>query len=335
MFGRKRRYADEVHNWDITGDGIFLGKIIKNDKLFHINPEELSKHTIIAGSTGSGKSVAAQNICEELLKRGVEVIVFDPTGQWSGMMKPNEDKRLIRKYKKFNLKIQDNNGFPASILRLDKPAAGNIAHEAQLTIIDTSRLTVAGAEAAINAVISYYFTNAKESPSLKTVIVFEEIHRILKKFGGSGFALNDIERAVREFRKWGVGLMLISQVLEDFVGAIRANIATELQFKTGYEPDLLKIKEKFGDKISRSVVTAKPSHTLFHNSQYNIGQPFFIEIRPPMHRLEKLDKEEYERYLHIRKMLDGVKAERHAYSALYQGKYDIAESYAKGHGYYD
>lgn len=61
MFRRKRRYADEIHNWDIPTDGIYLGQIVKNNKRFLFNEQELTKHTIIAGSTGSGKSVAAQS----------------------------------------------------------------------------------------------------------------------------------------------------------------------------------------------------------------------------------------------------------------------------------
>jgi len=40
-----------------------------------------------------------------------------------------------------------------------------------------------------------------------------------------------VERACREFRKWGMGVMLISQVLNDFVGEIKANINTEVQTK--------------------------------------------------------------------------------------------------------
>lgn len=48
-----------------------------------------------------------------------------------------------------------------------------------------------------------------------------------------------------------------------------------------------------------------------------------------MHRLEKLESEEYERYLAIRKALDKINANKHAYSALNQEKYDLAISYAE------
>jgi len=326
MFRKKRKYEDEVHNWDIPKEGLYLGNILKNSAAFYMDENELSKHMIIAGSTGSGKSIAAQVICEELLKKDIEVMVFDPTAQWSGMLKPNEDKKIIRSYKKFNLKLQNNNGFSASIIRLKRLSLGAGKKE-KLTIFDTSELSTLQLEAIIHTIIEYHFNNAKETQKLTRVIIFEEIHRILKKFGGSGEALNDIERAVREFRKWGIGIILISQVLEDFVGAIRANIATELQFKTSYEPDLKKIQTKYGDKITKSVVMAKTSHTLFHNSEYNIGVPFFLQVRPPMHQIERLSKEEYARYLDIRRKLDDNNANEHAYSALFQGKYDLAESY--------
>ena len=69
--------------------------------------------------------------------------------------------------------------------------------------------------------------NFSETPEIKLLLVYDEIHRLLPKFGGSGEGFLQIERGCREFRKWGVGILMISQVLADFVGQIKANINTE------------------------------------------------------------------------------------------------------------
>ena len=62
-------------------------------------------------------------------------------------------------------------------------------------------------------------------------MVYDEVHRLLAKFGGTGHGILQLERACREFRKWGIGLVLISQMLGDFVENIHANIATEVQIR--------------------------------------------------------------------------------------------------------
>ena len=61
------------------------------------------------------------------------------------------------------------------------------------------------------------------------------------KFGGSGQGFIQVERAAREFRKWGVGLVMISQVLTDFAGETKANISTEVQMRTRDQGDLDRI----------------------------------------------------------------------------------------------
>jgi hypothetical protein len=40
-----------------------------------------------------GKSISAQVIIEEALLQGITVLVFDPTAQWSGMLRKCDDKK--------------------------------------------------------------------------------------------------------------------------------------------------------------------------------------------------------------------------------------------------
>jgi DNA helicase HerA-like ATPase len=95
-----------------------------------------------------------------------------------------------------------------------------------------------------NTVREVFHANFDESEPLRLVLVYDEVHRLLPKFGGSGEGFLQIERACREFRKWGIGVVLISQVLADFVGQIKANINTEVQMRTRDEGDLERIKTK-------------------------------------------------------------------------------------------
>ena len=54
--------------------------------------DTLTTHSLVAGSTGGGKSVTAQVLIEEALDKGIGVIVFDPTAQWSGMLRKLQNK---------------------------------------------------------------------------------------------------------------------------------------------------------------------------------------------------------------------------------------------------
>ena len=62
-----------------------------------------------------GKSISAQVIIEEALMQNVAVIAFDPTAQWSGMLRKCDDKKMMSYYPKFGLKPSDARGFPGNI----------------------------------------------------------------------------------------------------------------------------------------------------------------------------------------------------------------------------
>jgi hypothetical protein len=141
-----------------------------------------------------------------------------------------------------------------------------------------------------------------ESRKLKLLVVFDEVHRLLPKyskksgasFEGGGYLA--IERACREFRKWGIGLVMISQVLLDFKGAIRAVIATEMQLRTKYEGDVNRIKTKYGWDYAASIPKLDIGTGIIQNPSYNDGKPWFVTFRPLLHDTFRLTDEELKNY---------------------------------------
>ena len=53
-----------------TGDG----------KPFTVDPSSLTKHTVVFGATGSGKTVLCKSIMEEASSQGTPVLAIDPKG---------------------------------------------------------------------------------------------------------------------------------------------------------------------------------------------------------------------------------------------------------------
>lgn len=309
----KKRYFHEITSWDLpkkTDRSIYLGRIAETrffqESDAYLPIDELTKHMIIAGSTGGGKTVTAQVIAEEAIAKGISIAVIDPTAQWTGFIKELDEPSIKKKYEKFGINKDASKSYPTKIISLNKdfhPDPDLLSKES-ITVLEASQLSEKEFDAIITEIIGMLFKKMpQESQELQALLFFEEIHRILPKYGGSGTGLVALERAVREFRKWGIGIVLISQVLEDFVGEIRANIGTEMQLRTSYELDLDKIRLKYGDEMAKAVVREETGTVMMHNSNYNIGKPFFILVRPPYHDVHRLSVEELSKYATISKKI--------------------------------
>jgi DNA helicase HerA-like ATPase len=141
-----------------------------------------------------------------------------------------------------------------------------------------------------------FHSKLEEFRGLRYLIVFDEIHRILPKFGGSGAGFTQIERGCREFRKWGIGIVLISQILSDFVGEIKANINTLVQMKTRDESDLERIKMQYGEEYIQSLIKSPVGSGMVQNSSWNRGRPYYVTFRPILHSVVRLTDEELDKY---------------------------------------
>ncbi len=332
--------------------------------------DKLCTHTMIAGATGSGKTVAAQVLVEEALKKGIAVVVFDPTAQWTGFLRPQKSEEMLSRYDAFGLPKSQAQGFRGTIKTVnsagekinwaealspgmltilclnklkqkpgehgDLAATGEQRREAAqnlgkmdellsyLRSTDFSAQTEASEleQFISNSIFQIFDANLGEKQELRLLLVYDEVHRLLPKFGGSGHGFRQVERGVREFRKWGIGLVLVSQVLSDFVGEIKANIGTEIQMRTKYEGDLDRVKLKFGDDALQAVVRLPIGVGMVQNSDYNRGIPFFVAFRPPFHNMARLSDEELEKFGKYEKRI-GEYAE--AASAAREKGADVAE----------
>jgi len=288
-----------------------LGKIAENNIKAYLEPERMKTHTIIAGATGGGKSISAQAIVEEVLMQNIAVIVFDPTAQWSGMLRKCEDKKMMSLYPNFGLKSSDARAFPGNIRSITDAReiieVEKYINPGQIQIFTLNKLDPKDIDLFIANVIRQIFkSDPKETPDLKLLLVFDEVHRLLAKFGGSGEGFLQIERACREFRKWGMGVMLVSQVLSDFIGEIKANISTEIQMRTRDEGDLGRIKTKYGETFLQSLVKASVGVGMFVNPAYNKAKPYFIHFRPILHNTRRLSDEELEKYNKYNEVVDDM-----------------------------
>ena len=311
---RKKRYRISLDFDTLPKPGdrvVKLGKIAETNTPAYYELDKLTTHAIVAGATGMGKSISAQVIIEEALMNNIAVIVFDPTAQWSGMLRKCEDKKMLAYYPKFGLKESDARAFKGNVRQVKNAREvidiKKYMNPGQIQIFTMNKLEPSDIDIFVASVIRQIFrSNPEESPNLKLILVFDEVHRLLSRFGGSGEGFLQIERACREFRKWGIGVMLVSQVLSDFVGEIRANINTEVQMRTIEESDLERIRVKYGEEYLKSLVRSEVGVGMFQNAEYNKGKPYFINFRPILHNTRRLSDEELEKYNKYNDIVDDL-----------------------------
>ncbi|MHA1866310.1 MAG: helicase HerA domain-containing protein [Candidatus Heimdallarchaeaceae archaeon] len=330
----RARYVRPVDLKKLPKKGLYVGKIAETKVNAYIDPDDLTTHLIVAGGTGSGKSVASMVIAEELLKRGVPVIVFDPTAQWTGFIRPCTDSKMLKLYRKFGIRKEEARAFKGTIIQVTDPfmkvEIEKFIKKGEITVFVLNKLTPEQLDYFVRKTIDYMFTISwPESRKLKLLMVYDEVHRLLPKYarrkvsaleGGGYLAL---ERAVREFRKWGIGLIMISQVLLDFKGAIRAVIATEAQMRTKYAGDINRIKTKYGWQYAASIPKLEVGTGLVQNPAYNNGKPWFITFRPLLHDTFRISDEELEKYEKFKKEIEDLRKKIEALKKKKIDTYDM------------
>jgi len=198
-------------------------------------------------------------------------------------------------------------GFGTRVIEVnDKNMNLDIVHylkKSGLTVFKLDKLSPKNLDKFIGESLEkIYRARLSETGALRSLVVLDEVHRLLPRYGGSKAHIK-LEQAVREFRKWGIGLLMVSQVLTDFKGAIRGNIGTEIQMRSRYEGDIKRVRDRHGSKISGLIAKMPTSIGMLESSDYNKGNPYFIEFRPLLHSPFKVPEQELKKYLKKEKVI--------------------------------
>ena len=86
--------------YNFKGESIILGGALYEDEcqtgtLVKLPLKTLNRHGLVAGATGTGKTVTVQVLAEQLSQHGVPVLVMDLKGDLSGLAKPGQNNRHI------------------------------------------------------------------------------------------------------------------------------------------------------------------------------------------------------------------------------------------------
>ena len=114
--GRRRRELEELARERVgrgllsaPGEGVppFPGAYYERQprKVRRLLDELLEdeRHVVVAGQTGSGKSYTCAVMVEELLERGVPVVVIDPHGEYLTLSAPNDSPSELAELRRLGL----------------------------------------------------------------------------------------------------------------------------------------------------------------------------------------------------------------------------------------
>jgi KaiC/GvpD/RAD55 family RecA-like ATPase len=270
-------------NIQLPSEGNVLGRVALDDwKLgdFVYLPlrKFAQKGVLVSGASGSGKTIAAKVIVEELLQEHVPVLVFDYTKQWEHLFQRNTDKAMLEQYRLFGMR--SSRAFKGSVVQ-ELPEISGVLRASEGTVVDLSTVYEAdervGRVAKVLDGILEYFQMQDDSQDLRLFIVIEEAHLWTSKDVPKD-AANFLDRVVRLLRKKGVGVMLVSHKISDFDPAMRSSMNISILFRTKYEGDLDSITRTLGNDMSKVVPSLPVGYSLFHSA--DLGSSFVMAWRP-------------------------------------------------------
>jgi DNA helicase HerA-like ATPase len=266
---------------------LWIGNLGGKRQKAYFDMDKLTSHAVLVGGTSTGKTIAAMVIAEECLLKNVPVLVFDPTRRWTGFSQPCTDEAMLNCYDKFGLSESDAKGFKTNLVEVDTKnlniRTNDYAKKGEITVFLVGRLTPNDYNTFMkNSLESLFYSITKQSDRLEMLIVIENAYMLLPQFGGQGALL--LERACREFRKWGIGLILPTQIYSEFGSGVTANVATEFLFSTKFEKDIERVGKRYGSSYSSMLSRMKTGQCMVQNVNYNYTKPWRVDIRPTLHQ---------------------------------------------------
>lgn len=261
-------------------------------------------HASISGTTGSGKSFAARVLIEEAaMHEGLDILIIDPRNQWSGLLVPEDRPKILHRYPQFDMEAKSARGFAFDYASAESLASAHLASLVRGRKIVTfksmsDRDRCQCAASILNAAFEAHSEQEADRPKL--LIVIDEAQLLTRrrveddaKSVAAGVELA-IDRIVREGRKYGIVLVLVSQSMRDFshdLASVRQMTATKIFFRNA-DREIDFASDFIGD--GRQLIHLQNGEAIIHNAAWGVQR---VRFRPPLSKVRELSDDQIRQLL--------------------------------------
>jgi hypothetical protein len=264
-------------------------------------PLEQVVHAAVSGTTGSGKSYLARVIVEEAMQvPDLGVLVLDPRSQFAGLLVAEDRPEMLSRYAAFGMDAAEAHGFDCAYhapAMAEAPLPGDLSALASgRTVVSLKGLSDAERCEQAAAVLENVFDaleRSGESERPRLMIVIDEAHLFTKKrivdedaAASAGHAEAAVDRFVREGRKFGAVMVLLSQSMKDFsrdLASVRQMTSTKA-FLRNADNEIDYAATVLGD--GKQLVNLPTGVALIHNAAWGVSR---VRVRPPWSKVFQLD----------------------------------------------
>ena len=212
-------------------EGIYLGKLRDLPHLITLRIKKLGR-IFITGKSGSGKSYTVGVLIEEILEKGIPVIIFDRHGEYSSLKIASENKdesfevtpkSFLNQIIEFtDLSINKGGDIPVELLLTSNPTDLIISN--QCTIINLRGLDIEIQEKITEQTLRLLYDASVSGQIQPFFCVIDEAHLFAgKKRTDTG---EIIKLFSQEGRKFGANLIIVTQKPQLLDTTVRAQTGT-------------------------------------------------------------------------------------------------------------
>lgn len=203
-------------------EGLYVGKLKSRDLMVWLPVKKLTR-IFIVGKPGAGKSYTMGVMAEELIKKGVPLVIIDAHGEYSSLKVPAESpssefKVEPKSYSEQIIEFADmifNPGADIDISSLENAKPEDIVSQMQCTIINLRGLPTQEQYSIVNKLLNKLLESIMVMQIPPFYIVLDEAHLFAGRSKKNDPLVKETLEVVRRFaqegRKFGANLIVLTQ----------------------------------------------------------------------------------------------------------------------------
>lgn len=310
-------------------DTLFLGLLKETDVKVNVEVARFGR-VFIVGKTGSGKSYTAAVVVEELLEKGVPVIVVDVHGEYSSLKAPADrvDPRFTVQPKSYADRIVEigeprfNPNVDLGLDYLESMKPEDLVVLSQATILNLRGLALKEQRRIVAYILEKLFEAASRGAVPPFFCIIDEAHRFAGKSKSS--SLEAVKLVVQEGRKFGFNCILVTQRPQLLDTTVRGLVGTWIIHRLT-DPNDVRIALEGGGvprSLAYEVRWLRRGEALVSGEA--VDQPLLVEVRcrRTRHGGEALDPLRYVEHERLEKARERVARLR---SKILRAEYRVAK----------